>query len=223
VRAARHAAHRLGADLLQRTWERAGFWAAVHAGSRRASRFADFGRGSLICFPWAALYGEAAIRIGRDTVVGPYASLSAGMVPDQPLLSNRIVTIGDRCRIGRANHIVGHLSIELEDDVYTGPNVYITDQNHAWNDPQRPIGHQAAPERPVRIGAGSWLGTGVVVLPGVTIGRHVAVGAGSIVARDLPDGCVAVGAPARVVGGRGDPTARPGRDQRSERASRPTY
>jgi acetyltransferase-like isoleucine patch superfamily enzyme len=199
VRRTHQTVRRLAVRLVQRGWERSTVWAAVHADTSRARDFAAFGRGSLICFPWAALYGEAAIRIGQDSVVGPYVSLSAGMVPGQPLLSDRIVTIGDRCRIGRANHIVGHLGIEIEDDVYTGPNVYITDQNHAWTDPQVPIGRQAAPERPVRIGAGSWLGTGVVVLPGVAVGRHVAVGAGSIVARDLPDGCVAVGAPARPV------------------------
>ncbi|MFM9138588.1 MAG: acyltransferase, partial [Actinomycetota bacterium] len=63
----------------------------------------------------------------------------------------------------------------------------------------RPISQQTQPERPVRIGAGSWLGHGVVVLPGVTIGKHVAVGAHSVVTKDLPDFCVAVGNPARII------------------------
>jgi len=58
---------------------------------------------------------------------------------------------------------------------------------------------QFAANEPVRIGAGSWLGTGVVVLPGSTIGKHVVVGAGAVVAGDLPDNSVAVGNPARVV------------------------
>ena len=55
------------------------------------------------------------------------------------------------------------------------------------------------PEEPVRIGAGSWVGTNSVVLPGVTIGKHVAIGAGSVVTTDLPDNSVAVGSPARVI------------------------
>jgi acetyltransferase-like isoleucine patch superfamily enzyme len=55
------------------------------------------------------------------------------------------------------------------------------------------------PERPVSIGDGSWLGHGTVVLPGVTIGRHVVVGANSVVTSDLPDNCVAAGVPARVI------------------------
>lgn len=189
----------LAVDAAHRAWERAGFWAAIRPGTRRAAAVAGFGEGSLICFPWAAIYGEGGIRIGAGTLVGPYASLSAGMVPGQALLSDQIVRIGDRCVIGRGTQIVGHLQVEIGDDVSTGPGVYLTDQNHAWSDPDLPIGRQAAPERPVRVGDGSWLGANVVVLPGVTIGRHVAVGAGSVVSRDLPDHSVAVGNPARPV------------------------
>jgi len=51
----------------------------------------------------------------------------------------------------------------------------------------------------VSIGDGSWLGHGVVVLPGARIGRHVVVGANSVVTGEIPDRSVAVGAPARVV------------------------
>lgn len=197
---ARRAVRRWAVDRLHDRWDDFGVTASLHADCARAARFTAFGAGSLMCFPWAALYGEAGIRIGEGTMIGPYVSLSAGMVPSQALLHDRIVDIGDRCLIGRGSAIVGHYSIVIEDDVYTGPNVYITDQNHGVDDLTQPIGRQVpAAEGPVRIGAGSWLGTGVVVLPGVTIGRHVAVGAHSVVTRDLPDFCVAVGAPARVI------------------------
>jgi acetyltransferase-like isoleucine patch superfamily enzyme len=173
--------------------------AVIHADSRRGRRFAAFGPGSIICFPPAALFGEAAIRIGEDALIGPYVSLSAGMAPGQELLSDSIVTIGDRCLIGRQSSIVGHLSVTLGDDVFFGPNVYVTDQNHAVDRLELPIGKQSEPERPVIIGTGSWLGTNSVVLPGVSIGRHVAVGAGSVVTTDLPDNAVAAGVPARVL------------------------
>ena len=63
------------------------------------------------------------------------------------------------------------------------------------------------PARDVKIGNGSWLGTGVVVLPGVTIGDHVAVGANSVVCTDLPSNSVAVGSPAKVVRHLKSPTA----------------
>ena len=62
-----------------------------------------------------------------------------------------------------------------------------------------PIGRQWPVESSVSIGSGSWLGTGVIVLPGARIGRNVAVGAGSVVVGELPDHCVAVGVPARVI------------------------
>lgn len=185
------------ADLLLGAYEWITRRAIIVGDSRRGRRFGSFGSGSLICFPSAALFGEASIHIGADTLIGPHCALSAGMVPGQSLLSDRIVTIGDRCLIGRYSSIAGHLEVVIEDDVYFGPNVFVTDQNHAVADPHRPIGHQSQPEEPVRIGAGSWLGTNVVVLPGVTIGRQVAVGANSVVTHDLPDGCVAVGAPAK--------------------------
>lgn len=173
--------------------------AAITSRSRRARRFAQFGPRSVICFPPAVLFGENAIRIGRGVTIGRNVSLSAGMTPDQTLISDRIVVIGDRCLIGRNSSINGHFSIELGDDVYLGPNVYVTDQNHTAVDPTLPIGRQAATERPVRIGAGSWIGTNAVILPGVTIGERVIIGAGAVVTRNLPAGAVAVGAPARIL------------------------
>jgi acetyltransferase-like isoleucine patch superfamily enzyme len=83
--------------------------------------------------------------------------------------------------------------------VWTGHHVYITDQNHGYEDVTRPISQQSQPERPVVIGDGSWLGHGAVVLPGVTIGKHVVIGANSVVTKDIPDVSVAVGSPARVI------------------------
>lgn len=203
VRAAR-------ADLAGWLWERWADWAMIGPDSRRASRFGSFGDGSVICFPPVALYGERAIHIGRDVLIGPQVALSAGMVPGQPLVSDEIVRIGDRCLIGRGSSIAGHLSIEIGDDVYFGPNVYVTDQNHGFDRPDLPIGRQLQPERPVVIGPGSWLGTNVVVLPGVTIGRQVAVGAGSVVTTDLPDGVIAAGVPARVLRSADDPDSTAG-------------
>ena len=186
-------------DRLHAAWDRFGVAAGLHVHSRRARRFAAFGPGSLICFPWAALYGEEAIRIGRDTLIGPFASLSAGMVPGQPLVSDRIVTIGDRCVIGRGTSVVGHLEVEIGDDVFTGPNVYITDQNHVSDDPASRSG--ARPRRAAGADRRRLMARGRrVVLPGATIGSHVVVGAGAVVTDDLPDHVVAVGSPARVVG-----------------------
>jgi len=83
--------------------------------------------------------------------------------------------------------------------VWTGHNVYITDQNHGYEDISRPISVQTMPEKSVRIGNGSWLGYGTVVLPGSDIGEHVVIGANSVVTGTIPSFSVAVGSPAKVV------------------------
>lgn len=133
-------------------------------------------------------------------MIGPHASLTVGMVPGQALIAERMLRIGNRCVIGRNVSIAAHLDIEIGDDVFFGPDVYVTDQNHGRADAAMPIGRQIMPEQPVSIGAGSWLAAGVVVTPGVRIGERVTVGANSVVTGDLPNGCVAAGAPARVIG-----------------------
>ena len=145
------------------------------------------------------IFNEDYIHIGTNTLIGPDISLSAGMVPGQECITNPVVSIGDRCLIGRGSGIVGHFSIEIGDDVWTGHNVYITDQNHGYEDVSLPISQQSQPERAVKIGNGSWLGYGSVVLPGVTIGEHCVIGANSVVTRDVPSYSVAVGVPARVI------------------------
>lgn len=172
---------------------------AIGPDTPRGRQFASFGDGSIICHPFTTIFNERYISIGCDTMIGPNVALSAGMVPGQQCLTSPVVKIGDRCLIGRGSGIVGHLAIEIGNDVWTGHHVYITDQNHGYEDPDVPISRQSQPESPVSIGDGSWLGHGTVVLPGAHIGRHVAVGANSVVVGELPDHCVAVGAPARVI------------------------
>ncbi len=187
------------ADLVQRSWDEFARRATIGPGQRRARRFGRFGDASAICFPIAALFGERYIHIGAGTIVGPYSSLSAGVAPGHVPERDPVITIGDRCVIGKGSGIVGHLSIEIGDDVWTGHHVYVTDANHGYVDITLPIGLQFAAPRPVRVGSGSWLGHGSIVLPGASVGCHVVVGAGSVVTGELPDFSVAVGNPARVV------------------------
>ena len=106
---------------------------AIGPDHRRARAFGAFGQGSLIAFPPGAVFNERWIRIGSHTMIGPYVSLSAGMAPGQEMVSDPVVSIGDRTLIGRGSHIVGHFCIEIGDDIQTGPYVYITDQNHVYS------------------------------------------------------------------------------------------
>ena len=145
------------------------------------------------------IFNEKYIAIGEDTLIGPGVALSAGMVPGQLCITNPVVSIGDRCLIGKGSGIVGHFSITIGNDVWTGHHVYITDQNHGYEDVTMPISQQSQTERAVSIGNGSWLGHGSIVLPGVTIGEHVVIGANSVVTKDIPSYSVAVGVPARVI------------------------
>ena len=188
-----------GSELMHRGLEAARHLGAIGPDTRRGRRFGAFGERSVICFPPTALLNERFIRIGAHTMIGPHVSLSAGMVAGQECVSDPVVSIGDRCLIGQGSGIVGHLSIVIEDDVWTGHHVYITDQNHGYDDLDLPISRQSMPERPVRIGAGSWLGHGTVVLPGAIVGKHVVIGANSVVRGEIPDFCVAAGNPVRVI------------------------
>jgi acetyltransferase-like isoleucine patch superfamily enzyme len=199
-------ANRLRSDALNSTgevvrwaWGRLQSYGAIGPRSRRAARFGSFGFGSIITFPYESLVNEQGIHIGTDTLIAPHVVLSAGWTPGQRDLPERCVVIGDRCLIGRGSSVIGHISIEIGDDVWTGHNVHITDMNHGYERLDLPISRQHQPEDPVRIGDGTWIGHNAVVLPGATIGRHVVVGAGSVVTGDLPDRSVAVGAPARVI------------------------
>jgi acetyltransferase-like isoleucine patch superfamily enzyme len=197
----RRQARTWAADAVHAGWQWACDAAVVGPDDRRGRRFAHMGTGSCIAFPPGAVFGEQYIRIGAHTMIGPQVTLAAGMGPGERLQvpGGAVISIGDRCVIGRGVSIVGRQRIVIEDDVTTAPNIYITDHNHSYNDLHIPIGRQWLSEDPVRIGAGSWLGTGVVVLPGSDIGRHVTVAAGSVVRGTIPDRSVIAGAPARVV------------------------
>ena len=193
------AAKRAAGEAVLRGWDAARELAVIGPDTRRGRRFGSFGANSAICFPATAIFNERYIHIGSNTMFGPECSLSAGMAPGQQCISDEVIRVGDRCLFGKGSAIVGHHEIVIGDDVWTGHHVYITDQNHGYEDVTQPISRQTMPELPVRIGDGSWLGYGTVVLPGATIGRHVVVGANSVVTGEIPDFSVAVGSPARVI------------------------
>ena len=87
--------------------------------------------------------------------------------------------------------------IYVGDCTMFGPNVTLATAGHPILPELREKGYQF--NMPIRIGRNCWLGAGVIVLPGVTIGDNVVVGAGSVVTRDLPDNVVAAGTPCRVL------------------------
>lgn len=194
------ASRRLVAGLLDAAWTWVGSAGAIGPDDPRARRYFHVGRASLIGFPPGSVMGTESISVGDNTLVCPFVTLAVGL-PGEVVPPERrpVVTIGSRCTIGRGSSIVARRRVVIEDDVTTAPNVYITDHNHNYEDPDVPIARQWPAEAEVRIGAGSWLGTGVVVLPGADIGRNVTVAANSVVRGHIPDCSVVAGVPGRVV------------------------
>lgn len=107
------------------------------------------------------------------------------------------LTIGDRTFINKDFLIVGGGYVTIGADCLIGPRCSIYTPNHAEEPARRREGWERA--LPVTIGDNVWLGGSVTILPGVTIGDDAIIGAGSVVASDIPAGVVAVGNPCRPV------------------------
>lgn len=103
------------------------------------------------------------------------------------------------------DYVYANFNLTLVDDghiyvgnhVMFGPNVMITTANHPVDPKLRLRGLQY--NKDVRIDDNAWIGAGVIILPGVHIGKNSVIGAGSVVTRDIPDNVVAVGNPCRVM------------------------
>ncbi len=188
----------------------------ITPGTRAADRFGSFGEASCIGFPQATILGAHAIHIGSRTLVGRACTLSVGYGVGDIHVPSRALVIGDRCVVGTRSTFTAHESIEIGDDVWFGQDVFVSDASHGYQDPDVPVGDQLGRHQPVRIGSGSWIGHGAIVLPGTTIGRNVVVAAGSVVRGDIPDHSVVAGVPGRVVrrleAGVGWVRTRPGAD-----------
>jgi acetyltransferase-like isoleucine patch superfamily enzyme len=104
------------------------------------------------------------------------------------------VTIGDRVFVNQGVTIHSAVSITIGDDVMIGDLVGIYDTNFHEVDEGSGV-----TQRPVVIGQNVWIGRGATILPGASIGDHAVVGAGSVVAGNVPERSLVTGNPARVV------------------------
>lgn len=107
------------------------------------------------------------------------------------------IHIGDRTFANVGLVALDVATIAIGADVQIGPRVQLLTPTHPLDAELRRAKWEAA--EPIEIGDNVWLGGGVIVCPGVTIGADTVVGAGAVVTRDLPPGVLAVGTPARVV------------------------
>jgi acetyltransferase-like isoleucine patch superfamily enzyme len=108
------------------------------------------------------------------------------------------IQIGDDVVLSRGVHLVAFAEILIEEGVMIGEYASVRDANHqiVAGSSVRYTGHVG---KPIRICRNAWLGRGVTVLGGITIGEGAVIGANAVVTKDIPAGAVAVGVPARVI------------------------
>ncbi len=110
-----------------------------------------------------------------------------------------VFKVGARTMIGNHAHIVVTNRVEFGTGVLTADRLFVSDNRHTFEDPDVPVRDQGLTQlAPVHIGDGSWIGENVCI-SGASIGRQCVIAANSVVTRDIPDLCVAAGAPARIV------------------------
>jgi acetyltransferase-like isoleucine patch superfamily enzyme len=142
------------------------------------------------------LYGWR-VRFGSDCLVDAFAQFKCPTSADPQARFN--VEIADHVFIGRNVIIDANLSVRVGKNTFVAPNCFITDTNHSFADPDRPVRLQGCGYRPVAIGEDVWIGAHVVVVAGVTIGDACIVAANSTVTRDVPRGAMVGGSPARIL------------------------
>ena len=113
-------------------------------------------------------------------------------------VSHPKIFIGANTYINRHTFIDAILSLKIGRDCAIGPGCYLTDHDHGLDSEVSPL-QQPMIAKPTIIGDRVWLGANVTVLKGVTIGHDAVIGAGSVVTKDIPDGAIAVGIPAKVI------------------------
>ena len=130
------------------------------------------------------------IKIGNDIFVGRNSILSC---------KNGDIILEDNCNIGFNCEIFSSSRVYLNKHVLVAAYTYIIGGGHEDKDLQKPFSEQEDISFGIEVGANVWLGAGVKVLDGAFIGADSMIGAGAVVAKDIPEKSVAVGIPAKVI------------------------
>jgi acetyltransferase-like isoleucine patch superfamily enzyme len=133
---------------------------------------------------------EGRLEIGAHTLLEPDVWITAP--------GDARVRIGEGCFLNIGVMVASVELVEIGDHCMLANNSFVTDGNHRFDDPDRPVPWQGFTTKgPTRIGANSWIGANVVVTSGVTIGERCVIGANSVVTKDVEPFTIAAGAPAR--------------------------
>jgi len=156
--------------------------------------FGSFGRGVRIVRP-LRIWGARHCHFGDGSVV-QFGAYLVALADGEEL---PVLKVGARTMIGHHAHIVATKRVEFGESVLTADRIFVADNRHTFEDVSAPVRDQGLIQLgEVRIGDGSWLGENVCIL-GASVGQHCVIAANSVVTHDIPDRCVAAGAPARVV------------------------
>lgn len=151
------------------------------------------------------------IFLGNNVSIGPgsfliamthYPTVSMQHPDKQQSLQrfNSRITIGNRVTSTGGLQVAAQGEITIEDDVMLASNILLNDGLHGYENTNKPYKYQKICRiAPISIRRGCWIGQNVVILPGVTIGELSIIGANSVVTGSVPDRCIAVGNPARVI------------------------
>ena len=145
------------------------------------------------------IHGNAleALREGR-LQIGPGVLLEPGVWITAPGQARVVIGAGTFLNLGVM--VAAQELVEIGEHCMLANGCFVSDANHRFDDPRRPITWQGFESRgPTRIGANCWLGANVVVTSGVTIGERCVIGANSVVTADVEPFSIAAGAPARVL------------------------
>jgi len=113
---------------------------------------------------------------------------------------NSKISIGNRVTSTADLQIAAQSEIIIEDDVMFASNIHINDGFHGYENADIPFKYQTISNiSPIVIKRGCWIGQNVVVLPGVAIGELCIIGANSVVTKSVPDRCIAIGSPAKII------------------------
>lgn len=135
----------------------------------------------------------ARVGIGENALISVVEELN-GIEYDPEL------RIGDDCMIGTSFHLTCAGRMEIGRGVAISSRVFIGDFSPGYEDVHAPIFEQPPTEpAPIRVGDHAAIGVGAIVLPGVTLGEHSMVAAGSVVTRSVPPRCAVFGNPARIM------------------------
>lgn len=163
--------------------------------------FSFVGEASYLRSP-ARIHNPKFITIGSSVTAEPGLVIEAHTAFAGDSFNPRI-TIGDRVSFGYHCHVGCINEVTIGNDVLIASRVFISDHSHGRGHGQDlntpPARRRLFSKGPIRIGCNVWIGEGVSILPGVTIGNNSIVGANSVVTHDIPENSVFAGTPARLI------------------------